>query len=121
MDGARHRRGRRGKRLKARCAWAWRGGPEFCGGCQDRTAPPSPCTGCEQRDHAPETPEEAEAFRLLHPLPPLRVGAMGPIGLDAAEIRARVRPPHDPDLVVALCLAAEIEALDAFRRKKEDE
>jgi hypothetical protein len=62
-----------------------------------------------------------EAWRILWPVPPLRVGPSGPIGLDACEIRARVRPGFDPSRILALCLAAEVEALTAFTPKRGDD
>lgn len=67
----------------------------------------------------PQTPEETEAWRLLWPVPPLRVGPGGPIGIDVAEIRARIRRGFDPDVVIALAQDCEGAILEHFHRKKE--
>lgn len=84
----------------------------LCRGCPQRGDPESGAPG-----FLPEIPEEEEAFRLLWPLPPLRAGFGGPIGLDMAEVSARIRPGFDPGRIVALVQAAEGTVLSSFLKK----
>lgn len=83
--------------------------------------PPAPCTGCVQHTFQPQIVEEVEAWRCLWPSPPLRTaGIVGVLGLDAAEIGARVRPGFDTGKVIQIALAAEAPIADALSKGKAD-
>ena len=58
---------------------------------------------------------------MLWPVPVVRAGMNGPIGLDAAEIRARIRPGFDTSRVLAIAIAAEAEILKALKPRKDND
>lgn len=111
-----------GKRIRLRAQYYFGGGAKDCEGCADRLMPPRACAGCPSHDFAPRLPEEAEAWRIIWPLPPLvrlahADGSTTVTHIAVDEVRARVRAGFDADLVADLAATAEPSIIEECNRE----
>jgi len=84
--------------------------------------PPRACGDCPCHSFAPRIAEEIEAWRIVWPLPPVvRLsrddGSVLVTGLSIEEVRARVRPGFDVELVAEIAAYAEPSIIEECNRE----